>query len=108
MFESSQFRYQHAHLPIHLPIFSAMHLATSPCDNCWQTAAGWLRLPVLRCALLRMRAMVALCLQLLFKRIELDNLASVVAPAVLAVNTLQLSQVRGPLLPNLSRASMSC
>ena len=49
---------------------------------------------------------MALCPQLLFKRIELDNLASVVAPAVLAVNTLQLSQVRGD-IPNLSRASMS-
>ncbi len=40
--------------------------------------------------------MVALGVQLLFKRIELDNLASVVAPAVLAVNTLQLSQARRP------------
>ena len=91
-------------------MFSAMHLAASPCDSCWQAAAGWLRhFPGAEVWLPRMRALVALCPQLLFKRIELDNLASVVAPAVLAVNTLQLSQVRGDiLLPNLSRASMSC
>lgn len=37
--------------------------------------------------------MAIAAIALLFKRIELDNLASVVAPAVLAVNTLQLSQV---------------